>query len=247
MSQPVQIKTQDGVCPTYVYTPSQGAGPWPAVIYYMDALGIRPSVFAMGQKMADLGYVVLVPDLFYRLGHYEPLVPKEVFALPDPRVVFGHMFSATSPQKAVADTQAWIDYIDTRTDVKGDEIGVTGYCMGGTMALNAAAAYPDRITVAASFHAGNLATDAPDSAHLLAPKLAKTKVLVAGADNDAHYPPEMAAKVEKALTDAGVDHRCEIYEGCLHGWTQTDFPIYNPAGAERHWTELDALFKGVLG
>lgn len=244
--QTVQIETQDGVIPVHVCTPSTAAGPWPAVIYYMDALGMRPSVLAMGQKMADLGYLVVVPDLFWRIGPYEPLVPAEVFALPDPRTVFGAMIGATSPEKAAADTEALIAYIDSRTDVKGETIGVTGYCMGGTMALTMAARYPDRIAAAASFHAGGLATDAPDSPHLLAPKI-KAKVLVAGADNDAHYPPEMHAKVEKALTDAGVDHRCEIYPGALHGWTQTDFPIYNSAADQRHWTELNALFKDVLG
>jgi carboxymethylenebutenolidase len=118
--------------------------------------------------------------------------------------------------------------------------------MGGGMALTAAGTYPDRITVAASFHGGRLATDSELSPHLMAPKI-KARVYVAGANNDASYPPEMAVLLEKALSDAGVDHRCEIYEGALHGWTMPDFPVFNETAAERHWTELAALFAAKLG
>ena len=118
--------------------------------------------------------------------------------------------------------------------------------MGGGISLTVAGTYPDRIAAAASFHGGNLASDAEDSPHLLAPKI-KARVYVAGADQDGSYPPEMEVRLDKALTDAKVDHRCEIYPGALHGWTMADFPIYNEPAAERHWTELIALFKATLG
>jgi carboxymethylenebutenolidase len=118
--------------------------------------------------------------------------------------------------------------------------------MGGGISLTVAGTYPDRIAAAASFHGGNLATDSDLSPHLLAPKM-KARVLVAGADQDHGYPPEMAERLDEALTEAGVDHVCEIYPGALHGWTMTDFPIYNEAAAERHWAELFALFEGTLG
>ncbi|MBM3347336.1 MAG: dienelactone hydrolase family protein, partial [Betaproteobacteria bacterium] len=136
-------------------------------------------------------------------------------------------------------------YLDTRQDVQGRKIGTTGYCMGGSHSLMAAGTYPDRIAAAASFHGGNIANDTPLSPHLLAPKM-RGFVYVAGADKDNSYPPEMAARTEKALTDAGVAHKCEIYEGALHGWTQTDFPIYNKDAAERHWRELTALYARTL-
>jgi len=247
----VSVRTADGDCPVYVFTPqasaAKGEGAWPAVIYYMDALAVRPSVMGMAQRMADYGYVVLVPDLFYRVGAYEPLVPTEVFALPDPFAVIGKMYGSTNPQKAAEDTAAYIAYLDSRSDVKGSKIATTGYCMGGTISLTVAATYPERVAAAASFHAGNLATDADTSPHKLAPKMKGVVVYVAGADQDAHYPPEMAAKVEAALTEAGVDHLCEIYAGAKHGWTQTDFPIYNPDAEERHWTELTGLLKRTVG
>jgi len=241
----ITIRTRDGACPAHVFTP-EGSGPWPAVIFYMDGLAIRPSLLAMAQTMADGGYVVLLPDLFYRAGPYAPFVPKEVFAMANPREAFGHLMGSTDTHKAAEDTEAFIAYLDTRTDVKGRKIGVAGYCMGGGMALAAAGTYPDRIAAAASFHGGNLATESPLSPHLLAPKI-KARVYVAGADEDSHYPLEMERKLDQALTEAGVEHRCEIYAGARHGWTQTDFPIYDAAAAQRHWDELFALFRATLG
>lgn len=238
------LRTRDGDCPTHVFTP-EGQGPWPAVIFYMDGLAIRPTLFQMGQRLADAGYVVLLPDLFYRAGPYEPLVPKEVFASGDVMAAIGHLFRSTDNRKAALDTEAFLAYLDTRKDVAGRKVGATGYCMGGGMALTAAGTYPDRIAAAASFHGGNLATDADTSPHLLAPKM-KGRIYVAGADQDRSYPPEMAERLEKALTEAGVDHRCEIYPAALHGWTMADFPVYNEAAAERHWRELLKLLGDCL-
>jgi len=240
----VSIKTKDGDCPTHVFTPA-GDGPWPAVIFYMDALAIRPTLFDMGQRLADAGYVVLLPDLFYRYGAYDELDPKEVFASGSVREVIGPLMSTTSTLKAAEDTEAFLAYLDSRDDVAGSKVGTTGYCMGGGMSLTAAGAFPDRIAAAASFHGGNMANDTDLSPHLAAAKI-KGRVYVSGADKDDSYPPEMAARLEKALSDAGVDHRCEIYPDALHGWTMADFPIYNEAAAERHWKELLALFADTL-
>jgi carboxymethylenebutenolidase len=117
--------------------------------------------------------------------------------------------------------------------------------MGGAISLTAAGTYPDRIAAAASFHGGNLATDSELSPHLLAPKI-KGRIYVAGADQDNSYPPEMAERLEKALSVAGVAHRCEIYPGALHGWTMADFPVYDEPAADRHWRELLELFASGL-
>jgi carboxymethylenebutenolidase len=240
----ISIRTHDGECPAYVFTPL-GAARHPAVIFYMDGLGIRPTIFEMGQRLAQHGYLVLVPDLYYRAGRYEALKPKEVFASGDTRGTIGHLFASTDNRRAGEDTEAFLAYLDSREDVAGIKVGTTGYCMGGAMSLTAAGTYPDRIAAAASFHGGNLATDSELSPHLLASQIA-ARVYVAGADHDDSYPPEMAARLEQALTDAGVDHRCEIYPDALHGWTMTDFPVYNEAAAERHWSELVALFADTL-
>jgi carboxymethylenebutenolidase len=238
------IRTQDGDCPAHVFTPP-ASGRHPAVIFYMDGLGIRPTLFDMGQRLASHGYVVLVPDLFYRAGPYEPLDPKEVFASGDVRAAIGHLFASTDNRRAAEDTEAFLAYLDSRDDVAGTKVGTTGYCMGGGISLTAAGTYPDRIAAAASFHGGNLATDSELSPHLLAPAIS-ARVYVAGADQDNSYPPEMAARLDQALSDAGVDHRCEIYPEALHGWTMADFPVYNEAAAERHWDEMVALYADTL-
>lgn len=241
----VSIHTRDGDCPAHVFTPG-AEGRYPAVIFYMDGLGVRQTLFEMSQRLAVHGYVVLLPDLFYRAGPYAPLDPREVFASGDVRGALGHLFASTDNRRGGAeDTEAFIGYLDTRTDVAGPSIGTTGYCMGGAVSLTAAGTYPDRIAAAASFHGGNLATDSELSPHLLAPQITG-QVYVAGADNDNSYPPEMAARLEAALTDGGVEHRCETYPGAAHGWTMADFPVYNEPAAERHWRELLGLFKNTL-
>ncbi len=241
----ISIRTADGDCPTHVLTPSVGAGPWPAVIIYMDAGGMRPTLVEMAQRLADGGYVVLVPDLFYRFGPYGPFDPKELFK-GDFRAVIGPLMATTDNAKAgVSDTAAFLDYLASRPDVKGSKVGTVGFCMGGGMALTAAGTYPDRVAAAAGFHGGSLATDTPLSPHLLAPKM-KAEIYVAGADNDQSYPLDMQARLDKALTDAGVRHRCEIYPGAAHGWMKRDFPIYDEAAAERGWKEMFALFNRNL-
>jgi carboxymethylenebutenolidase len=240
----VSIRTRDGDCPAYVFTPT-GSEPHPAVIFFMDGLGIRPTLFEMGQRLADYGYVVLLPDLFYRAGPYEPLDPQVVFASGDVRSALAHLFSSTDNRRAGEDTEAFLAYLSGRDDVAGTKVGTTGYCMGGAISLTAAGTYPDRVAAAASFHGGNLANDSEFSPHLLAPRMA-ARVYIAGADHDGSYPPEMANRLAQALTAAGVDHRCEIYSDALHGWTMADFPVYNEPAAERHWEELVALFDATL-
>ena len=229
-----------------MFSPPKDRAPWPAVIFYMDGLGIRPTLFEMAQRLADGGYVVLLPDLFYRAGPYEPLEPKKVFAAGDVRNVLAHLFRSTDNRRAARDTEAFLAYLDTRDDVAGSKVGTTGYCMGGGISLTVAGTYPDRIAAAASFHGGNLATDSELSPHLLAPRM-KGRIYVAGADKDNSYPTDMAERLDKALSEAAVDHRCELYPGALHGWTMVDFPVYNEAAAERHWSELFALFADKLG
>ncbi|MDB5894103.1 MAG: dienelactone hydrolase, partial [Rhodoferax sp.] len=205
-SEQVRIQTRDGDCPAQVMTPA-GAGPWPAVIFYADAGGIRPAVGGMAQRLADAGFLVLLPDLVYRFGPYEPLVPKEVFQ-GDVAAILGPLMATTGNALAAEDTEAFLAYLGTRTDVAGDRVGALGICMGGRMAITSAATYPERFAAVASFHGGHLATDAPDSPHLLASRL-KAEVYVAGAESDDSYPPAMAERLQAAMTAAGVRHRVE--------------------------------------
>jgi len=241
----VEIRTDDGICPASVFRASAGAGPWPGAIIYMDGPGIRPVLFDMAQRLANEGFLVLLPDLFYRAGPYEPVDMNTIFADPEKRAAHAKYFNSTDKTKAANDTKAFLQFLDAEHDLAGRKLGVVGYCMGGGMALTAAARYPERIAAAASFHGASLATDADDSPHKLANRI-KARVLVAAADKDIHFPAEQATLLASAFTDAGVDHRLEIWEGVAHGWTMKDFAIYNEAAAERHFHELVALFKQTL-
>ena len=240
----IEIETRDGRCPSYIYHPT-GTGPWPAVLMFMDGLGIRPAMLEVGERLATHGYFVLLPDLFYRSGPYEPMDARSVFSDPEKRKILMEKFFAHATQANImSDTRAFLDYLATRPDVKSGGIGTTGYCMGGLMSLTAAGMYPDLIVATASYHGGRLATDAPDSPHLLAPKI-KARVYIAGATEDASFTDDMKARLEDALTQAGVDHVIETYPA-KHGWVFRDIPVYDAAAAERHWQTMVALFDAKL-
>jgi carboxymethylenebutenolidase len=241
----VSIPTPDGQARAFVFTP-EGAGPWPAVIFYMDAPAIRPALFEMCERLAGHGYYVLLPDMFWRVGPYEPIDLRAAFANEEARrAIFGKFMSSTDPQRSTRDTGAFLAWLDQQPKAKADKVGVTGYCMGAALALRAAGNYPDKIVAAAGFHGGRLATDDPDSPHQLAPRI-KAKVYIGGADEDAGFPPEQADRLRQALTEAGVDNTVEIYAGARHGYAPPDMPVYNEAAAERHWRELLALFDRTL-
>jgi len=240
----ITINTRDGACPAYVYRPD-GNGPWPGVLIFMDGLGIRPAMLAIGERLATHGYFALLPDLYYRSGPYEPMNARTVFTDPEQRkVLMDRFMSLATPANIMSDTKAFLDYLDAHRDVKKGGIGTTGYCMGGLMSLTAAGTYPDRIVAAASYHGGRLATDAPDSPHRLAPNM-KARIYVAGAIEDQSFPDDMKARLEQALTDAGVAHTVETYPA-KHGWVLRDTPVYDPVAAERHWQTLGALFGAEL-
>lgn len=240
----IAIATRDGSCRSFVSRPA-GRGPWPAVLVYMDGIGIRPAMLEVGERLATGGYVVLLPDLFYRSGPYAPMNAKTVFADPDQRKVLTEKFlSLATPANVMADTEAFLAWLAGQPDVRPGPIGTTGYCMGGLMSLTAAGTYPECIAVTASYHAGRLATDAPDSPHRLAPKI-RSRVYIVGAIEDAGFPDEMKARLEQALTEAGVDHIIETYPA-RHGFVLRDTLTYDPAAAERHWRTLTNLLDSTV-
>jgi carboxymethylenebutenolidase len=240
----IAIETRDGVCRSFIYHP-QGQGPWPAVLLYMDGPGIRPSVHDVAKRLADNGYLVLLPDLFYRSGSYEPIDPKVVFTNPELRNQHREKFmSVATPERIMSDTGYFLDYLAGRTDVAPGPIGVTGYCMGGRFALLAAANFPDRIAAAASYHGGGLVGDGPSSPHRQADKI-KAKVYVGGAIEDGNFTDEQKQTLIEALSQAGVDHKVETYPA-KHGWVLSDMPVHDAACAERHWDTLIPLLDGVL-
>jgi carboxymethylenebutenolidase len=240
----IAIQTDDGSCRAFEFRPTT-PGPWPAVLFYMDGLGIRPALSEMGERLAQHGYFVLLPDMFYRAGAYTAPDAKTLFTDPAVLKPWREKFmSAATPANAMRDTRAFLDYLAAQPDVVQPRVGVTGYCMGGRLALLAAGTYPDRIVAAASFHPAGLATDDPASPHLLAPNM-KARVYVGGAMEDQSFPDEQKQRLEDALTAAGVQHTVVTYPA-RHGWVPSDMPVHDRAQAEHHWQALFGLLDATL-
>ena len=240
----IELETQDGRCPAHVFHPD-GEGPWPGVIFYMDGIGIRPALFDMGERMASAGYYVLLPDLFYRIGptSYDA---KTLFSNPASREDFMmRALPAASIANIMRDTDSFVSHLAAQPEVREGKIGVTGYCMGGRMSFAAAGHFADRIAAAASYHPSGLATDAPDSPHLLAPRIT-ARMYVGRAKEDAGFDEAQMLRLERTLAEAGVVHTIETYDA-RHGWVPADTPVHDPLEAERHWQTLFELFEEKLG
>jgi carboxymethylenebutenolidase len=240
----VNIETADGTCPASLSTPD-GDGPWPAVIMFPDAGGMRDTFRDMGDRLAGLGYVVLVPDFYYRNGPYEQVDMRTAFQNKETGERIISMMLAYTADLLVADAKAYVDYLDALPEKKPGGIGTTGYCMGGRLSLMTAANLGERIAASASFHGGNIAKeDDPDSPHQKAADI-KATVYVAGAIEDQSFPDEQKDLLEKALTEAGVAHTIETYPA-HHGFAVPDNPSYDEAAAERHWKAMETFFGSVL-
>lgn len=238
----IDVKTADGVARAGLFRSSgkERSG----VILYMDAFGPRVALDRMAERLAGEGYAVLVPDLFYRSGAYGPFDAKTAFAEEKSRAELRALIGATTQEMTARDTGAFLDAL--KAEGVNGPVGTVGYCMGGGRALNAAAAHPGRIVAAASFHGGNLASDAPDSPHRQAARI-KARVYVGTAGVDGSFPPEQSAVLAESLRSAGVDHILENYVGMGHGWCISDHSVYDASGAERHWKRLTTFFAETLG
>ncbi|TPN44395.1 MULTISPECIES: dienelactone hydrolase family protein [unclassified Mesorhizobium] len=242
--QDLQIKTGDGIAKAGLFRPADASRAKAGVVLYMDAFGPRLALDGMAERLANEGYSVLVPDLFYRNAPYGPFDAKTAFSVEHTKTALTALISGTTQEMTIRDSGAFLDALIAE-GVTGP-VGAIGYCMGGARALNAAASYPDRIAVAASFHGGNLASDAADSPHRKAASI-KARIYVGTAGIDRSFPPEQSARLEEALRAAEVDHTIENYVGMAHGWCVPDHSVFDAAGAERHWKRLTTLFAETLG
>jgi carboxymethylenebutenolidase len=237
------VTTPDGTCPVTLHTPD-GTGPWPGIVMYVDAGGVRPTMQEMAAKLAGFGYAVLLPDVYYRHGDWAPFDMKTAFGDPTERTRLMGMVGSITPDMMASDAGAFFDFLAGRPEVTGETFGVCGYCMGGRTSLIVAGRVPDRVAAAGAFHAGGVVTDDPTSPHLLADRI-KATVYVGGASNDASFTPDQAETLDKALTAAGVTHTVEIYPAG-HGYAVPDNPPYDEAAADRHWDALKELFATAL-
>jgi carboxymethylenebutenolidase len=244
ISEDVLIQTPDGIADCYFAYPSGGTHP--AVLIWPDIFGLRPAFKTMAQRLAASGYAVLVVNPYYR-SLKAPALPEGV----DQRAPenFGKVREQAmklSPATNVTDAKAFVAWLDGRRQVNAKrKIGTQGYCMGGPMVMRTAAAIPERIGAGASFHGGGLATDKPDSPHLLIPKM-KASFLIAVAENDDQKNPGEKETLKTSFAAAKLPAEIEVYTGTMHGWCPTDSKVYNETQAEKAWSRLLALYGKAL-
>ncbi len=235
--------TPDGTCAVRLFTPD-GPGRWPGVVMFPDAGGVRDTFDRMAAKLAGFGYVVLLPDVYYREGDWAPFDMKTAFGDPQERARIMFMIGTLTPDRVTRDADALLNYLASRPEVIGDRFGVCGYCMGGRMSVVVAGRLPDRVAAAAAFHPGGLVANSPDSPHLLADRISAT-VYIGGAENDPSFTADHAEKLDKAFSAAGVPHRIECYLAA-HGFAVPDNPSYDAAADERHWAAMTETFGAAL-
>jgi carboxymethylenebutenolidase len=238
------VEAAEGSAECIVYTP--GDGPHPGLLFYTDLFGIRPAAQGMAQRIAEAGYTVLMPNVFYRYGKL-PLLDFE-FEMGEARSMkaMGDLFAALPAAAMEKDAPYYVEALLNRNDVSGDKIAVVGYCFTGAMALRTAAVMPDKVAAAASFHGGRLVTEDEDSPHTRIAAV-KGELYFGHAVEDQSATPAQIAKLEDTLKGWGGTYQSEIYEGARHGWTVPGRDVFNAKQAERHYTKLQDLMKRTIG
>ena len=238
----LDIATAAGAMNSFVVHPEEG-GPFPVLLFYMDAPGKRGELHDMARRFAAVGYFVVLPNLYYRSARDFVLKERTEAALAAMFVLMGSLNATTTE----CDTLAMLTFVDSQAAADSSRLGAVGYCMSGPFVMWAAAAFPERLHCIASIHGANMATAAADSPHRMAPKI-RCESYFACAEIDKWAPPADIVQLQDALVAAGTPHRIEWYPGVEHGFV---FPlragVYNQAAAERHWERLFSLFRRTLG
>jgi len=241
IEQHIDIPTADGAMNSFVVHPEEG-GPFPVVLFYMDAPGKREELHDMARRLAAVGYCVVLPNLYYRSRRDFWLRERTEPAMAEMFALMGTLNARTT----ACDTRAMLDFVDALPQADASRIGAVGYCMSGPFVVWAAAAFPERLRCIASIHGAGMATEAPDSPHRVVAGL-RCESYFACAETDRWAPPADIQKLQAALQASGAPHRVEWYPGTEHGFV---FPlragIYKQAAAERHWERLYALFARCL-
>ena len=244
MGRTLEIGTPDG--PAEAYLARSDDDDHPGVLLFVDAIGLRPRIEEMADRIASWGYVVLAPNVFHRDGRATDLAPTTDLTVPANREEFfrGAMVrvAALTPDKSDPDTRLWVAAL---LEHATGPIGVTGYCMGARLATRAAAVAVDHVVAVGGFHGGGLVTDAPTSPHLTLPA-ARAEFVYGHADRDRSMPQDAIEALGRALTDAGLTFTNEVYAGAEHGYTMADTAPYDAAATERHFAALRDLLDRTL-
>jgi len=240
LTKMLHIPTADGQSDAYAAFPD-GGGRYPGVLMYADGFGIRPVLREMARELAGHGYYVLVPNFFYRHG------PAPVIALPEyigeevRSAVFAQLMpliQAHTAERVLSDAEAYLGFLAAQPEVGAGPVAVTGYCIGGLLAVRTAAAHPGRVAAVAAFH-GPVGADGPDT-------LAKLTAQVHFGHAESDLTPAALSELNQALDAAGVDYTSEIYPGTVHGFTMSDTDAFNPSALQRHWDRLLPLLDRTL-
>lgn len=244
MVQPIEISAPEGLAEAYL----AGSG-GPGVLFYIDAIGLRPRIAEMVDRIASWGYVVLAPNVFYRDGTAEQLAPRADLRVPENRAAYwstsGAMerVRAYTPERAAADAEAFVAELLERAG--GGPIGTTGYCMGARLATRLAGQFPELVKAVGGWHGGGLVADGPDSPHL-AIEAATAQFAFGHADHDRSMPPEAIEALGATLAVTGRPFLNEVFAGAEHGYTMADTSAFHAEATERHFTELGALLARTL-
>jgi carboxymethylenebutenolidase len=240
--QRVAITTASGQIDCWLFQP-QEAGSWPAIILHTDVKGVRESFINMGRRLSAYGFVVLLPNLYYRVASAPFIAPESSPRDEKFKEQFARLRESISIAGLHTDHQSLLNFLSGLPCVSSDKFGVVGYCMSGAIALRAAADFP-QIVAAASFHGGRLATESDDSPHLRAGDI-HARLYLGYAQDDASMTDEMIEKLEASLAQADVNFSSDHYRA-QHGFAVTDNRLFDVNAAEQHWQNLDRLFTGVL-
>ncbi|MEY9894187.1 carboxymethylenebutenolidase [Catenulispora sp. MAP5-51] len=242
----LQIPTPDGQADAFAAFPDDGER-HPGVLFYMDIFGIRPELERKARELAEHGYYVLVPNVFYRDGA-APLVELPEFVTQEVRqeavAQLMPLVQAQTPERVLRDAAAYLEFLTSRPEVAPGPVAAMGYCMGGGLALRTAAAHADQVAAVAAFHPGKLVSDAPDSVHRAVVPAITADVHIGHAETDMR--PEAVSELNQVLDASGVRYTSEIYPGTVHGFTMSDTSAFDAAGLARHWERLLALLDGAL-
>lgn len=236
----LQIPTADGRADAFAAVPDRG-GRHPGVLMYPDGFGIRPVLRQLASELAGHGYYVLVPNFLYRHGP-TPVVdlPAHIGAADRARVMdqLLPLLAEHTAERSRRDADAYLSFLTAQPGVDAGPVAVTGYCIGGLLAMRTAAAHPDRVAAVAAFH-GPVDADGPDLFDTLT-----ARVLLGHAEGD--LTPEALGELNRALDAAGVGYTSEIYPGTAHGFTMSDTDAFSAAGLQRHWDRLLPFLHGAL-
>ncbi len=246
----IEAKQDGGVPDGRLFVPegrvSDALGRWPLVVMYMDAFGLRPVLSAMAERLTARGYAVVQPNLYWRIGAFEPFDPASALGDPAERARLMQLVQSVRPHEAMTDTRALVDRVAAEyASIRTDRFGTVGYCMGGRVAFVSAERIAECVVAAACIHPGGLVADRPDSPHRAVADIRGT-IYIAAADEDPGFTPEHRETLSAALDAAHVAFELELYTGARHGFAVPDHSVYDEAAAERQWQRVFALFDRAL-